>query len=331
MIWAPRSRDTGVEAFFKVTLKAIWGSNTQPADDGRARRGLREKFTGPSLEVGNLTSAHSNMPHITTAGNSGGDGPPEKGKWVCRQWQSLLQRLRSTLWLTSLLPLKLTLYSIWIAKDRKKNSRENGTPENNKISSESKGEKQQWRRLRREIREQKTKARSVETLRSKEGGPKGRQEHLIHFLVSSDGAGGWTSWGKWKHFHSGKPHKRCLPITYLQLPGIARSHFTPSFPALPTDGIVRKSLKKNMPPPTTSGKLSTSGVIPKPPWGHEGFHPQDTMSLRPPGEYAPLLYTRLDWAALVLKEEKEEREKNTGNLCIGGWGGRVGGVFQKLF
>ena len=207
MIWVPRSRDTGVEAFFKVTLKAIWGSNTQPADDGRARRGLREKFTGPSLEVGNLTSAHSNMPHITTAGNSGGDGPPEKGKWVCRQWQSLLQRLRSTLWLTSLLPLKLTLYSIWIAKDRKKNSRENGTPENNKISSESKGEKQQWRRLRREIREQKTKARSVETLRSKEGGPKGRQEHLIHFLVSSDGAGGWTSWGKWKHFHSGKPHR----------------------------------------------------------------------------------------------------------------------------
>ena len=248
MIWAPCSRDTGVEAFFKVTLKAIWGSNTQPADDGRERRGLREKFTGPSLEVGHLTSAHSNMPHITTAENSGGDGPPEKGKWVCRQWQSLLQRLRSTLWLPSLLPRKLTLYSIWIAKERKKNSRENGTLENNKISSGSKGETQQWRRLRREIREQKTKARSVETLRSKEGGPKGRQEHLIHFLVSSDGAGGCTSWGKRKHFHSGKPCKRCLPITYRQVPGIARSHFTTFFPALPPDGIVRKSLKKKHAP-----------------------------------------------------------------------------------
>ena len=33
------------------------------------------------------------------------------------------------------------------------------------------------------------------------------------------------------------------------------------------------------------------------------------MPLHPPGEYPPLFYTRLDWAALVLEEEKEEKEK----------------------
>lgn len=74
------SRDAGVQTFFKGTLKAIWGINTQPGDDGREGRGLREKFTGPSLEVGHLTSAHSYMPHVITATNSGKDGPPGKGK-----------------------------------------------------------------------------------------------------------------------------------------------------------------------------------------------------------------------------------------------------------
>ena len=322
MIWATRSRDTGVEAFFKVTLKAIWGSNTQPADDGRARRGLREKFTGPSLEVGNLTSAHSNMPHITTAGNSGGDGPPEKGKWVCRQWQSLLQRLRSTLWLTSLLPLKLTLYSIWIAKERKKNSRENGTLEDNKISSESKGEKQQWRRLRREIREQKTKARSVETLRSKEGGPKGRQEYLIHFLVSSDGAGGWTSWGKWKHFHSGKPHKRCLPITYLQLPGIARSHFTPSFPALPTDGIVRKTWKKTCPHPQPQVNFQHQVLFLNPHEVMKASIPRIPCPCALLGNMHPCFIP--DWTGLHLflkKRKKREKKIQEIFVLVGGVGG----------
>ena len=74
------SRDAGVQTFFRGTLKAMWGISTQPGDVGRERRGWREKFTGPSLEAGHLTSAHSRMPHVITARNSGKDGPPGKRK-----------------------------------------------------------------------------------------------------------------------------------------------------------------------------------------------------------------------------------------------------------
>lgn len=47
------------------------------------------------------------------------------------------------------------------------------------------------------------------------------------------------------------------------------------------------------------------------------------MPLHPPGEYPPLFYTRLDWAALVLEEEKEEREKKIQEIFVqeGGVGG----------
>ena len=83
-------RDAGVPAFFKVTLKAILGINTEPANDGRGSRGLRGKFYGPSLQVGYLTSAHS---YHATHNNSREFweryckyGPQGKGNWVYKQW-----------------------------------------------------------------------------------------------------------------------------------------------------------------------------------------------------------------------------------------------------
>lgn len=110
-------RDAGVLAFFKVTLKAILGINTQPANDGRGSRGLRGKFYGPSLEVGYLTSAHS-YHAIITAGNSGKDilsmGPRERETGCINSGQSLPQRLPSTIWLPSCLPPNLTLPAPYI-------------------------------------------------------------------------------------------------------------------------------------------------------------------------------------------------------------------------
>lgn len=50
-----------------------------------------------------------------------------------------------------------------------------------KFNLRAKERKTAMKRRLKEIREQKTKTRSVETMRSKKGGPKGGKEHLIHF------------------------------------------------------------------------------------------------------------------------------------------------------
>lgn len=67
--------------------------------------------------------------------------------------------------------------------------------------------------------------------------------------------------------------------------------------------------------PKPQVELPKSRDASKPPRGHEGLHPQVTVSLDP-------LFT-LDWTALVLEEEKERKNKYKKSLVqAAGWEGR---------
>lgn len=84
--------------------------------------------------------------------------------------------------------------------------------------------------------------------------------------------------------------------------------------------------------PQPQVELPKSRDVPNPPKGHESLHPQDPVSLDPPGEYPPLVHIRLNWASLVLEEEKENRTNTRNLLCRRvGWEGKsVSKAFLNL-
>lgn len=73
--------------------------------------------------------------------------------------------------------------------------------------------------------------------------------------------------------------------------------------------------------PQPQVELPKSRDVPNPPKGHESLHPQNPVSLDPPGEYPPLVHIRLNWASLVLEEKRRENKYKKSFVQEG----RVGG------
>ena len=111
-----------------------------------------------------------------------------------------------------------------------------------------------------------------------------------------------------------------LPATFT-VPGIARSHLTPSFHVLPTDGIVRKGLKKKCPHPQPQVNFQRQVLFLNPHEVMKVYIPRIPCPCTLLGNIHPCFIP--DWTGLHLflkkrkKREMREGLKNSPSLSEG--------------